>query len=115
MFGRKVFLIGALALGLTASAPAAFAKDGGACKADVEKFCKNVEKGGGRIKQCLQDHKADLSVECKTKMERHEQRKAACKADVEKFCKDIPRGKGQVRACMKSHESELSPACKALI
>ena len=101
--------------GLLLASPALPAKDGGACKADVEKYCKNVEKGGGRIKQCLSDHKADLSTECRTKIERHEQRKAACKGDVEKFCKDIPRGKGQIKACMKSHENELSPACKALI
>jgi hypothetical protein len=115
MLGKKWFLIGLLSLGLGASTPWAMAKDGGACKADVEKFCKNVEKGGGRIKQCLQDHKGEVSTECRTKMEKHEQRKVACKADAEKFCKDIPRGKGQMKACMKSHENELSPACKALI
>lgn len=115
MLGRKYLLIGALSLGLLGSAPAAFAKDGGVCKADVEKFCKNVEKGEGRIHRCLKDHKAELSTACQTKMEKSEQRRVACKDDAVKFCKDVPRGKGQMKACMKQHEAELSPACKALI
>ena len=108
MLGRKYLLIGALTLGLLGSAPAAFAKDGGVCKADVE-------KGEGRIHRCLKDHKAELSTDCQTKMEKSEQRRAACKDDAVKFCKDVPRGKGQMKACMKQHEAELSPACKALI
>lgn len=115
MLGKKYLLIGVLSLGLLASAPAAFAKDGGACKADVEKFCKGVEKGDGRILKCLKDHQAELSSGCQTKMEKAAQRRAACKPDAEKFCKDTPRGKGQMKACMKAHEAELSPACKALI
>lgn len=115
MFGRKYLLIGALSLGLLGLAPAAFSKDGGVCKPDVEKFCKNVEKGDGRIRQCLKDHKSELSTACQTKMEKSEQRRVACRPDAEKFCKDIPKGQGKMKACMKEHESELSPTCKALI
>ena len=115
MLGRKYLLIGALSLGLLGSAPAVFAKDGGVCKPDVEKFCKNVEKGEGRIHKCLKENQDLLSQPCKDKMEKARQRRAACKPDAEKFCKDVPRGKGQMKACMKQHESELSPACKALI
>jgi len=36
-----------------------------ACKPDVEKFCQNVQPGGGRIRQCLQQHEAELSDACK--------------------------------------------------
>ncbi len=115
MLGRKYLLIGALSLGLLGSAPAAFAKDGGVCKPDVEKFCKNVEKGDGRIHQCLKTNQDMLSQPCKDRMEKARQRRIACKDDAVKFCKDVPRGKGQMKACMKTHESELSPACKALI
>jgi hypothetical protein len=43
MLGRKYLLIGALSLGLLGSAPAVFAKDGGVCKPDVEKFCKKIK------------------------------------------------------------------------
>lgn len=36
-----------------------------ACKEDVDKFCKDVQPGGGRIMQCLKQHSADLSPACK--------------------------------------------------
>ena len=37
----------------------------GACKADVEKFCKDVKPGGGRIIACLKGNKDRLSQACK--------------------------------------------------
>lgn len=36
-----------------------------ACKGDVDKFCKDIKPGGGRIMQCLKQHSADLSPDCK--------------------------------------------------
>jgi hypothetical protein len=35
------------------------------CSDDAQKFCANVEPGGGRILQCLKDHKDSLSDQCK--------------------------------------------------
>jgi hypothetical protein len=35
------------------------------CTDDAQKFCANVEPGGGRILQCLKDHKDGLSDKCK--------------------------------------------------
>jgi hypothetical protein len=37
----------------------------GACRADVEKLCKGIQPGGGRIAMCLKQHEAELSAECK--------------------------------------------------
>ena len=37
------------------------------CAADVEKFCKDVKPGGGRISKCLREHECELSSECKEK------------------------------------------------
>lgn len=36
-----------------------------ACKPDIQKFCANVQPGGGRVAACLREHAADLSPACK--------------------------------------------------
>lgn len=36
-----------------------------ACTADVQTFCSDVQKGGGKILKCLKGHEAELSAECK--------------------------------------------------
>jgi len=35
-----------------------------ACKADAEKFCKDIPKGHGRVLSCLKGQEAKLSPEC---------------------------------------------------
>ncbi len=39
-----------------------------ACADDVQKHCKDVKPGQGRIVQCLKEHEKDLSPECKAKL-----------------------------------------------
>src|SRR5262245_5766196 len=36
-----------------------------ACAEDAQKFCANVQPGGGRIVACLKEHKDSLSDKCK--------------------------------------------------
>jgi hypothetical protein len=38
------------------------------CKAEKEKFCSDVKKGKGRIKECLKKHENELTPACKEKM-----------------------------------------------
>ena len=47
---------------LTATQAAPSARE--ACMADYKKFCSDIAPGGGRIKQCLIAHKAQLSPDC---------------------------------------------------
>ena len=43
----------------------------GACSADIQKFCADVEHGKGKIRECLKQHIADLAGPCKARMEEH--------------------------------------------
>jgi hypothetical protein len=36
-----------------------------ACAADIEKLCPGIQPGGGRIVQCLKQHKTEVSDTCK--------------------------------------------------
>ena len=38
------------------------------CQYDIMRFCDDVTPGGGRVATCLQDHRDDLSPECKDRL-----------------------------------------------
>jgi hypothetical protein len=59
-----VGLLASLAWSQTGPSPEGHAKLK-ACKADVERLCAGVQRGGGRIRECLKQHAAELSPECK--------------------------------------------------
>ena len=63
----------------------------GACKADYEKFCKDVKPGQGWIAQCMKRHAGAISLACKEQLEAEREKARdfvkACKPDAEKFCK----------------------------
>jgi Cysteine rich repeat len=47
----------------------AFAQSGplqGACRNDVKALCATVTPGGGRIRECMKEHRAQLSEACKS-------------------------------------------------
>ncbi len=93
----------------------------GPCKADVEKFCKDIEPGEGRIIACLKAHEAELSAECKTRdleAKGPKEKKGnglieACKADLDKLCAGVKDGPGGKMRCLKENEAALSEGCKA--
>ncbi|OFY98350.1 MAG: hypothetical protein A2070_01630 [Bdellovibrionales bacterium GWC1_52_8] len=91
----------------------------GPCSPDIEKFCKDVEPGEGRLLRCLKEHENELSSDCKEKgqvlKKKMQGAKDACKADVQKFCKGVKPGKRRLMRCMKAHESELSAECKTKV
>jgi hypothetical protein len=104
--------------GVTAPQPEQPKMGKGACKADIEQFCKDAEKG--KVGACLRQHKDELSADCKASMKARvknrimaarQAAKDACKDDVEQFCKGVE--KGQIGACLKQHKDELSADCKA--
>jgi hypothetical protein len=92
------------------------AKQGDACRTDIQKYCGAVEKGGGRIKQCIDKNRASFSEACQKQMAEHkartEKKVEACRADAEKLCKDIQPGGGRLHRCLKENEASLSAACR---
>lgn len=132
---KKIFSLFALSLLV---ATFASAEGDQPCKADREKFCKDVKAGDGAIIKCLKEHEAELSTTCKTSFEEkkakreakqeerkkereekmaarkeaHKASREACKSDMEKFCKDVKPGDGKKMNCLKEHAAELSEGCK---
>jgi len=119
---RQFFIFAAL-FALIGGAAAADQPGGQACRADAEKLCKGVEPGKGRMAQCLKEHEAQVSGECKAHMEKmHEAMQArmqafneACKADVETHCKDVQPGQGRIVGCLRKNEASLSASCREQI
>lgn len=92
-----------------------------ACSADAARLCAGVKPGEGRIVQCLHEHAAELSAECKAQdakegakfqEKRNQKAKEACGADVEKFCKKVEPGEGRKMECLSRHRAEVSDACR---
>ena len=89
----------------------------GPCADDVQKFCKDVHPGAGRIARCLNEHENDLSLACKRQMAEVKKRvhefREACEDDVLRLCAGVKPGGGRIIKCLKEYEYELSPECKA--
>ena len=108
----KWVVVGAM-MALVSSVQAA---EKGACKGDVEKLCKDVQPGEGRIFGCLKSHQSELSPKCASNVkEVWKHVSDACEPDVEKFCFDTPIGKGGIAGCLKKHSADLSADCKAVM
>jgi hypothetical protein len=109
-------LVALLFCGFVSVGVAQALSQGGACKADEEKFCKDVKQGQGRIVRCMKAHENELSQACKEQIaeerEKEQEFVRSCRADDTKFCKDVKRGGGRIINCLKQHEAELSQACK---
>jgi hypothetical protein len=48
-----------------------------ACAADIEKLCPGIQPGGGRIVQCLKQHKTEVSDTCKEGIAKARQAKSS--------------------------------------
>jgi hypothetical protein len=86
-----------------------------ACKADYEKFCKDVAPGGGRIVKCLRDRSAELGHQCRAvvaEVAAHRTAREACEADYHRFCGSVTPGGGAVMKCLRERESQLEAGCR---
>ncbi len=110
----------ALALALLLICPAAASPAEPAeqrpCMEELEKFCKEVQPGEGRIIKCLQEHDRELSAVCRDKVQsilkRVDEAKQACGQDIGKYCADVKPGGGRLIECLSPHFDDLVPACR---
>jgi Cysteine rich repeat len=115
----QIFVIALILLFASAGGRAYAAEQEFPCAEDIAKYCKEVKAGGGRILKCLNEHKNELSVSCKAKLEESKKRLAevrqACRGDTQKFCKDVLPGEGRILKCLREHMQELSNACRKIL
>ncbi|HWQ37878.1 MAG TPA: cysteine rich repeat-containing protein [Burkholderiales bacterium] len=101
---------------LLSTAAAAEEREHGACRADVQKFCKDIRPGRGAIARCLSRHESELSPACRDRMAERRQRAEefaeACKADAQTHCQQVQPGDGRVLRCLAANKERLSPGCR---
>jgi len=87
------------------------------CSDDIEKYCKDVRPGGGRLLNCLKTHETELSAPCRDKISELQKIikdcEEACSGDITQFCKEVKPGGGRIIKCLREHDKELSPSCSA--
>jgi len=102
-----VAVCGVLA-GLLALAAPAVAQT---CQAEIEKFCKEVRPGEGRVLNCLKENDAGLSDVCRAHVNAMLQY-TACIDDAMRLCPGMQPGVDKGIACLRAHISDLSTECK---
>jgi hypothetical protein len=113
-----------VAAALLVGAPSlSFADDGddvstrGACKAELDKSCKDIKPGDGRLARCLKDHVHDLGQPCQSELGKYfiAVFEKACHTDIDRVCKNVQPGGGRILDCLRTNSAQLSPACKQLV
>lgn len=97
------------------------------CKGDVAKFCAEVEPGEGKVHECLQSHKAELSAGCKAAQGKLQVALSSdvrlhpgfknCQEEMSAHCKQVKPGQGRMFKCLqeKSDSTDFSDGCKQQI
>ena len=97
----------------------AYAEDVNPCEGDIAKFCKNVERGEGRILRCLTLSEDKLTPACKKQRVRIkkavEEVQKACADDYAIFCSSLLPGQGRIAECLEKNQKIIAPKCKAIL
>jgi hypothetical protein len=97
----------------------AYAEDDNPCENDIAKFCKNVDRGEGRILRCLNLNEDDLTPVCKDHLAQIrkavEEVQEACVDDYAIFCSSLLPGQGRIAECLEKNEYLLTPKCKNVL
>jgi len=96
------------------------------CGKDMEKHCRGVNLGAGRLKACLEKNAAKVSAQCKTDapralaavQARADARIAVlkiCEIDAQRMCGSVQKGDGQILECMLTAQRGTSAKCNQAI
>jgi hypothetical protein len=99
----------------------AIAQLGQACGADVQKYCKGVELGGGKLRACLdakpisarcRQARTDVYASIARRVAAQNNSLQICSADIARRCLGVAAGDGNVLSCILGTAPNLiSPAC----
>jgi hypothetical protein len=93
-----------------------------ACKTDIQRRCKNVTPGEGRILYCILAYGDKLTPTCagtmievgrdiSMAMNDAARTADACYDDIEKLCPNVPEGEGRIAQCLIDNKPKLASAC----
>nr|MBS0019207.1 cysteine rich repeat-containing protein [Gammaproteobacteria bacterium] len=92
------------------------------CQVELERYCKEVTPGEGRLVACIFAHEDKLSSRCEyalydsaAQLERAVSALTyvanECEEDLAKHCAKVEAGEGRLLACLEKHEKKVSSRC----
>lgn len=93
------------------------------CKVELEKYCKDVKPGDGRLLACLYANEDKISARCEyavydaaSQLERAVNALTyvvnECRDDLKANCADIKPGEGRLLDCLDKKNAKVSGRCK---
>ena len=101
--GKRLFLATIVLVMVVAAQPSP-AQVQTPCNETIDKFCKDVIPGGGRIMKCLNDHRDDQSIACKDwiadQMKSVNELMMTCTEEIATLCRNEPADRAGVGYCL---------------
>lgn len=94
------------------------------CSAELEKYCKDVSGGEGRLLACLYAHEPNLSDKCGNLVVGALERLGVavgaltsvvrvCQGDAQRLCNGVIAGNGNLVGCLSTARQSVSAQCNA--
>jgi hypothetical protein len=88
----------------------------GPCSDTVNKYCKDVTPGGGRIMQCLNDHRDDQSLKCRDWIDAQtkslNELNTVCAKEIVTFCNFDYPDNIRIYRCLQNNYAGLPADCR---
>jgi hypothetical protein len=113
---ERLLLAGAFLVLCVAMSLPSDAQIAGPCAETVTKFCKDVTPGGGRIMQCLNDHRDDQSMACRDWLQ--DQNKSlkelntSCAEEIARLCSFDRPDDIRMYRCLQENYVALKSDCR---